>query len=145
MLRMPRRRTVTLAIVDGAQVRSALHNLAADARAGRRIVIALRERRAARIGDRAAGRLGLRRLRCRIPVARPFPDIADHVEKPVAIGRKAADRRGAVIAVGLGRRNGKQRSEEHTSELQSLMRISYAGFCLKKKKHEKKNYKKRTY
>src|SRR3546814_1884343 len=31
------------------------------------------------------------------------------------------------------------RSEEHTSELQSLMRISYAVFCLKKKKHIKKN------
>src|SRR3546814_4370978 len=30
---------------------------------------------------------------------------------------------------------GKARSEEHTSELQSLMRISYAVFCLKKKKH----------
>src|SRR3546814_7631111 len=29
------------------------------------------------------------------------------------------------------------RSEEHTSELQSLMRISYAVFCLKKKKTEK--------
>src|SRR3546814_10818927 len=29
-----------------------------------------------------------------------------------------------------------RRSEEHTSELQSLMRISYAVFCLKKKKHE---------
>src|SRR3546814_966941 len=29
---------------------------------------------------------------------------------------------------------GKARSEEHTSELQSLMRISYAVFCLKKKK-----------
>src|SRR3546814_9826793 len=29
------------------------------------------------------------------------------------------------------------RSEEHTSELQSLMRISYAVFCLKKKKDEK--------
>src|SRR3546814_3327048 len=29
------------------------------------------------------------------------------------------------------------RSEEHTSELQSLMRISYAVFCLKKKKHKK--------
>src|SRR3546814_8032238 len=28
------------------------------------------------------------------------------------------------------------RSEEHTSELQSLMRMSYAVFCLKKKKHE---------
>src|SRR3546814_3064795 len=31
------------------------------------------------------------------------------------------------------RRNWKRRSEEHTSELQSLMRISYAVFCLKKK------------
>src|SRR3546814_7335093 len=30
-----------------------------------------------------------------------------------------------------------QRSEEHTSELQSLMRISYAVFCLKKKKYKK--------
>src|SRR3546814_1679799 len=29
-----------------------------------------------------------------------------------------------------------ERSEEHTSELQSLMRISYAVFCLKKKKHK---------
>src|SRR3546814_1000168 len=31
------------------------------------------------------------------------------------------------------------RSEEHTSELQSLMRISYAVFCLKKKQKEQKN------
>src|SRR3546814_10060149 len=31
------------------------------------------------------------------------------------------------------------RSEEHTSELQSLMRISYAVFCLKKKKEKKNN------
>src|SRR3546814_2554516 len=35
---------------------------------------------------------------------------------------------------GLG---GDCRSEEHTSELQSLMRISYAVFCLKKKKNKK--------
>src|SRR3546814_8580926 len=34
-----------------------------------------------------------------------------------------------------GRRVGLERSEEHTSELQSLMRISYAVFCLKKKQH----------
>src|SRR3546814_6854719 len=33
---------------------------------------------------------------------------------------------------------GGDRSEEHTSELQSLMRISYAVFCLKKKKNENK-------
>src|SRR3546814_6807052 len=31
------------------------------------------------------------------------------------------------------------RSEEHTSELQSLMRISYAVFCLKKKRQQKNN------
>src|SRR3546814_8255758 len=36
-----------------------------------------------------------------------------------------SDKRGSVSAI---------RSEEHTSELQSLMRISYAVFCLKKKK-----------
>src|SRR3546814_1559938 len=34
----------------------------------------------------------------------------------------------------LGARAAEARSEEHTSELQSLMRISYAVFCLKKKK-----------
>src|SRR3546814_1790360 len=34
---------------------------------------------------------------------------------------------------GLHDRRGRLRSEEHTSELQSLMRISYAVFCLKKK------------
>src|SRR3546814_9930423 len=35
-----------------------------------------------------------------------------------------------------GEADAAQRSEEHTSELQSLMRISYAVFCLKKKKNE---------
>src|SRR3546814_10226256 len=44
---------------------------------------------------------------------------------------------------GLSRRSARaSRSEEHTSELQSLMRNSYAVFCLKKKKHA---YKKRTW
>src|SRR3546814_4429063 len=33
----------------------------------------------------------------------------------------------------------QERSEEHTSELQSLMRISYAVFCLKKKKNRQQN------
>src|SRR3546814_10593432 len=46
-----------------------------------------------------------------------------HVNAPVAyLGWRGDGRRSA-------------RSEEHTSELQSLMRISYAVFCLKKKKH----------
>src|SRR3546814_6752139 len=37
-------------------------------------------------------------------------------------------------AVGTAGHGDAERSEEHTSELQSLMRISYAVFCLKKKK-----------
>src|SRR3546814_1357979 len=45
--------------------------------------------------------------------------------------QQAAQHAGAVVAQ---ERPGQQRSEEHTSELQSLMRISYAVFCLKKKK-----------
>src|SRR3546814_5176189 len=61
-------------------------------------------------------------------------------------------RKGARVVVlsHFGRPDGKPvpemslkpvaaRSEEHTSELQSLMRISYAVFCLKKKKYTKAN------
>src|SRR3546814_9277884 len=44
--------------------------------------------------------------------------------------------RGFAIAGGFGK-TANLRSEEHTSELQSLMRISYAVFCLKKKKTTK--------
>src|SRR3546814_1377549 len=43
-----------------------------------------------------------------------------------------------VIAASAGNHAQGLRSEEHTSELQSLMRISYAVFCLKKKKYNKK-------
>src|SRR3546814_8084442 len=38
----------------------------------------------------------------------------------------------------IGATNGVRRPEEHTSELQSLMRISYAVFCLKKKNKTQK-------
>src|SRR3546814_4799151 len=55
--------------------------------------------------------------------------------------RSAACRAGSAIAAWSGRwlrhrasSASTLRSEEHTSELQSLMRISYAVFCLKKKK-----------
>src|SRR3546814_5961503 len=47
----------------------------------------------------------------------------------------ASGARAALRVAGAGRRGvDRFRSEEHTSELQSLMRISYAVFCLKKKK-----------
>src|SRR3546814_1540685 len=41
-------------------------------------------------------------------------------------------RRGAAEQMEIGREQPPRRSEEHTSELQSLMRISYAVFCLQK-------------
>src|SRR3546814_18759178 len=44
-------------------------------------------------------------------------------------------RPGSVEIIVAGDELGTVRSEEHTSELQSLMRISYAVFCLKKKKN----------
>src|SRR3546814_5630150 len=43
--------------------------------------------------------------------------------------------RGEVIADGPSTELGELRSEEHTSELKSLMRISYAVICINKKKH----------
>src|SRR3546814_2253037 len=61
----------------------------------------------------------------------------------IAVGhaRDAADRRGADRAVAEAAgpamdRSRVDRSEEHTSELQSLMRISYAVFCLKQKQQD---------
>src|SRR3546814_6741242 len=57
---------------------------------------------------------------------------------PAAHAAAAAARGGArprpVGQQGAGTEFPFRRSEEHTSELQSLMRISYAVFCLKKKK-----------
>src|SRR3546814_9028231 len=64
------------------------------------------------------------------------------VAQPITVGAINNDR--AEITAGLSEgvkyvaANSfilKSRSEEHTSELQSLMRISYAVFCLKKKTH----------
>src|SRR3546814_10040228 len=46
--------------------------------------------------------------------------------------KSALAARKEALEIGLARKDGA-RSEEHTSELQSLMRISYAVFCLKKK------------
>src|SRR3546814_5726131 len=52
--------------------------------------------------------------------------------------RLAAARPAALDSSGVDTRaTSRSRSEEHTSELQSLMRISYAVFCLKKKKNKK--------
>src|SRR3546814_9290390 len=69
--------------------------------------------------------------------------LLDEVRLTVLIGQYAqayflgARRRGTLTeTVHAWRDYAPERSEEHTSELQSLMRISYAVFCLKKKTHQ---------
>src|SRR3546814_1277100 len=53
--------------------------------------------------------------------------------REVTRSRRSRYGAGACRGRAGSRRRGYPRSEEHTSELQSLMRISYAVFCLKKK------------
>src|SRR3546814_7905537 len=56
---------------------------------------------------------------------------------PTASGEGRAAAVGNFIDVNADSRTHIDRSEEHTSELQSIMRISYAVFCLKKKKNKR--------
>src|SRR3546814_8857695 len=65
----------------------------------------------------------------------------DQSKRAVMVGpledAKVGDDHVDRIPAGQRQGAGRNRSEEHTSELQSLMRISYAVFCLKKKKQTK--------
>src|SRR3546814_5202482 len=97
---------------------------------------------------RFRSRLGLRgqppwvvqpRLRGRA-LAEPHPEVraldpGQRADADVGDGRDSRGCRGASLRRTVGAdRLAVLKSEEHTSELQSLMRISYAVFCLKKKK-----------
>src|SRR3546814_1244445 len=63
-------------------------------------------------------------------LAPPGPD-RDVLAVALGVGQQV----GEAAAHGFAAQRQHERSEEHTSELQSLMRISYAVFCLKKKKN----------
>src|SRR3546814_5317540 len=68
------------------------------------------------------------------PLGRGWGDVLVYAEQ--VLGVIPTLHRGETLIVGAIARlhaRGAFRSEEHTSELQSLMRISYAVFCLKKK------------
>src|SRR3546814_10674722 len=71
----------------------------------------------------------------------PSDDVGPGISAAVA-ARHARGQRGAKGRRADARLHGTpvRRSEEHPSELQSLMRISYAVFCLKKKKLNTKIY-----
>src|SRR3546814_1935056 len=128
-----------------------------DVCSGRRGATAVRDGPESNADPRA----GFRRQAV-LPADRPHPDAEKHIARPQAPGREE-DRAGTEDAVRLAMRGAdppragrlsrtgaksgarvgapprprvrdpRLRSEEHTSELQSLMRISYAVFCLKKK------------
>src|SRR3546814_13243674 len=74
--------------------------------------------------------------RPRLGAAVPAQGCADAAIHPPARGGDGSrdGRRCALRLSAAAADTGRSRSEEHTSELQSLMRISYAVFCLKKKK-----------
>src|SRR3546814_1859405 len=84
-------------------------------------------------------RRGVRRGDLRIQVADAFRETVDlsHDGRDLGIDVVALAVQEGIGVVDLAY---QARSEEHTSELQSLMRISYAVFCLKKKKTAHKAY-----
>src|SRR3546814_4666468 len=89
-----------------------------------------------------SGVIGRRRYRLGDELSRGSP-VARLEQRPaISVGDGRIERYQRVRGGGQPRRRGhiaapemRARSEEHTSELQSLMRISYAVFCLKKIKH----------
>src|SRR3546814_10724335 len=81
------------------------------------------------------------RLRLGQALHRLGAQFLDRAQEALAyfFGLQQRERRAQRLGI-IGADRTDQRSEEHTSELQSLMRISYAVFCLKKKKKENTKY-----
>src|SRR3546814_4816743 len=79
----------------------------------------------------------LHRLPGYSPELNPQEHLWDEIREKEFPNRVFSDMSGVVrtLETGWPRLASDRRSEEHTSELQSLMRISYAVFCLKKKRN----------
>src|SRR3546814_3244035 len=84
------------------------------------------ERDMVHIGAAVGPLIGARQRRGRVALMKPLARDRRVVE---IVGQGGKQRRGFGPVV--------ERSEEHTSEIQSLMRISYAVFCLKKKNNQR--------
>src|SRR5262245_39019961 len=104
---MTRGRSIAPAIVRRAKVRTALDDLAWDPAERLQRVVAVMLGAAARILRDAARFCRIGSVLRHVPVAGPFPDIADHVVDAVTIGRIGHHRRGpleAVVAAVLERK-----------------------------------------
>src|SRR3546814_4433806 len=96
------------------------------------------------VGKCAENRVG-QRVKRDIGIAMPFKSMTMRDFQPADPQRLARNQAVDVISHADRGSHGllrsqqprQDRSEEHTSELQSLMRISYAVFCLKKKTNKK--------
>src|SRR5688572_12774985 len=98
-LRVARGWAVTSTVAGSAEVRAALdHHARNPDRRLARIVTLFLPAAARVLGDAASLRRVGRVLR-RIPVTRPFPDVADHVAKAVAVRRESADWGRALVGV----------------------------------------------
>src|SRR3546814_6873253 len=96
------------------------------------------------VGGAGVGGVVVDRAEVLLGGPRPLEQVVGQHVPGEAHAAEHLDRRGGVLdrgvggkEIGAGRRPGGvgavRRSDEHTSELQSLMRISYAVFCLKNK------------
>src|SRR5262245_5965206 len=98
---MPRGGPVTAAVVGRTQMRAALEHFARNFDVRLAGIVALRVRPAPRVLWNAARRGCIGFVFVRPPVACPFPDIADHVVKAIAIGRKRRHWRRTLVTVLL--------------------------------------------
>src|SRR5215216_249632 len=98
-LSMARRRTVATAIVWRTQMRAAFEHLAWNSDVGLARVVARCLGSTAWIFRNAARLRRVSLVLLRIPVGRPFPDVADHVVETVAVGRESHHRRGALVTI----------------------------------------------
>src|SRR3546814_1925252 len=89
---------------------------------------------------RRAGPARERRPAHRHPRSPLVPDVLSRIRRGRALPRLAGRGGPPCHRPDDAARDVARRSEEHTSELQSLMRISYAVFCLKKKNKTLCNY-----
>src|SRR6266478_5707814 len=100
-LRMAGCRPVASAIVRRAQMRAAFDDLPWNLHLGGSEVVAVDLTPAARVLRDTAGLWRIGFVPRRIPVGRPFPDVADHVVESVTVRRECRDRRRAFEAVRL--------------------------------------------
>src|SRR5437763_3306649 len=99
-LGMTRGRPIAATVIGSAKMRTAFKHLAWNPDVRMTRVVAGGLGPAARIFRNAARLWRIGFMLRRIPIVSPFPDIADHVVQPVAVGRECSDRRGTFEAVG---------------------------------------------